>query len=75
MTGKVKALQPDLIADCGPRSPRYADLAQASWQHTGVPTVLLDGALVRIPDTFRILGGTLHRRGRAENLAGSPRRC
>ena len=50
-------------------SPRFADLARATQQRTGIPTILLDGALAKIPDTFRKLGAILHREGRAEVLA------
>ena len=66
---QVKALRPDLIVDYGTVSPRYADLARTTQQRTGVPTILLDGALAKIPDTFRRLGAVLHREARAEALA------
>jgi iron complex transport system substrate-binding protein len=66
---KVVALKPDLIVDYGTVSPRYADLARATQQRTGVPTLLLDGSLTQIPHVFRLLGGILHREGRAETLA------
>ncbi len=66
---KVVALRPDLIVDYGTVSPRYADLARATQQRTGIPTVLLDGSLAEIPQVFRLLGGILHREGRAETLA------
>jgi iron complex transport system substrate-binding protein len=69
VTEKIVALKPDLIVDYGTVSPRYADLAQATQQRTGVPTVLLDGSLAQIPHAFRLLGGILHREGRAETLA------
>jgi len=65
----VMALKPDLIVDYGSTSPRYAELAQATQQRTGIPTVLLDGALARTPDAFRVLGSILHRQGRTETLA------
>jgi iron complex transport system substrate-binding protein len=68
-TDKITALKPDLILDYGTVAPRYADLARATQQRTGVPTVLLDGSLTAIPKTFRLLGGILHREGRAETLA------
>jgi iron complex transport system substrate-binding protein len=46
------------------------NLAKATQQRTGIPTVLLDGSLAEIPRTFRLLGGILHREGRVETLAG-----
>ncbi len=69
VTDKIQALKPDLILDYGTVSPRYADLAQKTQQHTGIPTILLDGSLTGIPHAFRALGGILHREGRAETLA------
>jgi iron complex transport system substrate-binding protein len=66
---KIKALHPDLILDYGTVSPRYAELAQTTQERTGVPTLLLDGALDKIPETFRRLGIILHREDRAETLA------
>jgi iron complex transport system substrate-binding protein len=65
----IKKLAPDLIVDYGTVSPRYRDLAQATQQRTGIPTILLDGSLAKIPDVFRTLGHLLHREDRAETLA------
>ena len=53
VTEKIKALKPDLILDYGTVSPRYFDLAQATQQKTGIPTILLDGALADIPHVMR----------------------
>ena len=69
VTGKIQALKPDLIVDYGTVSPRYADLAKTTQQSTGIPTILLDGSLAEIPHVIRMLGGILHRAGRAETLA------
>jgi len=69
VTEKLAALKPDLILDYGTIAPRYANLARATQQKTGIPTVLLDGALAEIPRTYRLLGGILHREARAETLA------
>jgi iron complex transport system substrate-binding protein len=75
MTGRpdvsedIKALKPDLILDYGTVSPHYADLAQTAQQRTGIPTILLDGSLTKIPGVLRTLGGLLHREDRAEILA------
>jgi iron complex transport system substrate-binding protein len=66
---KIRALHPDLIVDYGTVSPRYADLAQATQERTGIPTLLLDGALDKIPETVRRLGAVLHKQDRAETLA------
>jgi iron complex transport system substrate-binding protein len=69
VTDKVAALRPDLILDYGTIAPRYVDLAEATQQRTGIPTVLLDGSLAEVPRVFRLLGSTLHREERAETLA------
>jgi iron complex transport system substrate-binding protein len=69
VTDKVTALKPDLILDYGTIAPRYIDLAKATQQRTGIPTVLLDGSLDEVPRVFRLLGNILHREERAETLA------
>jgi iron complex transport system substrate-binding protein len=69
VTAKIRALKPDLILDYGTVSPRYVDLAKATEQSTGIPTVLLNGSLDEVPRVFRLLGGVLHRPDRAEVLA------
>lgn len=69
VTDKIAPLKPDLILDYGTIAPRYVDLAKATQQRTGIPTVLLDGSLAEIPRTFRLLGSILHREERAEMLA------
>jgi iron complex transport system substrate-binding protein len=69
VTEKVRALKPDLIVDYGTVSPRYAELAQATQQRTGIPTVLLNGSLGEVPHVVRALGGILHRPDRADTLA------
>jgi len=66
---KIKALKPDLILDYGGVTPRYFELAQATQQRTGVPTVLFNGALDEIPRVLRTLGVVLDRESRAETLA------
>lgn len=68
-TEQVAALKPDLILDYGDTGPRYAALAADTQRRTGVPTLLLDGALPRTPDALRLLGHALHREARAEELA------
>ena len=69
VTDKIVALKPDLILDYGTIAPRYSDLAKATQQRTGIPTVLLDGSLAEVPRVFRLLGSILHREDRAETLA------
>ena len=66
---KVRALAPDLIVDYGTVSPAYATLAEQTQARTGIPDVLLDGALAETPRVLRALGAALHREARAETLA------
>lgn len=58
----VLAQRPDLVLDYGSTRPVFVDLAGRVQQQTGLPTLLLDGALPRIPETYRLLGEILGRR-------------
>jgi len=69
VTDKIKVLKPDLILDYGEVTPRYFELAQATQQKTGVPTLLFAGSLDNIPRVLRQVGAILHREARAETLA------
>ncbi|HTW69596.1 MAG TPA: hypothetical protein VME47_06895 [Acetobacteraceae bacterium] len=69
VSAEIAALHPGLIVDYGTVSPRYVNLARATQQRTGIPTILLDGSLAQIPQAFRTLGGILHREARAAVLA------
>jgi iron complex transport system substrate-binding protein len=69
VTDEIKALKPDLILDYGEVTPRYFELAQATQQKTGIPTLLFAGPLDKIPLIVRQVGGILHREARAETLA------
>jgi iron complex transport system substrate-binding protein len=69
VTDKIKALQPDLILDYGEVTPRYFELAQATQQKTGIPTLLFAGALDKVPVVVRQVGAILRREARAETLA------
>jgi iron complex transport system substrate-binding protein len=69
VSDKIVALHPDLILDYGEVTPRYTSLAIATQQKTGIPTLLLDGALDKIPSVLRTLGAILGRQDRAEMVA------
>ena len=69
VSDKIKALKPDLIVDYGEVTLRYFELAQATQQKTGIPTLLFAGSLDNIPRVVRQLGVILHREARAETLA------
>jgi len=52
----VLAAKPDLVLDIGTIAPIYASLADRVQAQTGIPYVLLDGALTKTPSLFRQLG-------------------
>jgi iron complex transport system substrate-binding protein len=61
--------KPDLIIDIGTIAPIYASLADRVQQQTGIPYLLLDGALTRTPALYRQLGAILDIGAAAEPLA------
>lgn len=65
----VLAAHPDLIVDVGYIDDTYRSLADRVQGQTGVPYILLDGAFVRTPETYRSLGALLGVSERAEALA------
>lgn len=65
----VLALRPDLILDVGSTSDTYMSLADRVGGQTGLPYGLLDGTLLRTPETYRLLGRLLRREREAEVLA------
>jgi iron complex transport system substrate-binding protein len=69
VSDQIKALKPDLIIDYGEVTPRYFELAQATQQKTGIPTLLFAGSLDNIPRVMRQVGAIPHREARAETLA------
>ena len=69
VSDKIKALKPDVILDYGEVTPRYFELAQATQQKTGIPTLLFAGPLDKIPLIVRQVGALLHREARAETIA------
>ena len=70
----VLAARPDLILDYGSTGPTYASLADRLLSQTGLPSLLLDGALSRMPETFLMLGEILDRREAAEARAAAAER-
>jgi iron complex transport system substrate-binding protein len=69
VSDKIKELKPDVILDYGEVTPRYFELAQATQQKTGIPTLLFAGSLDNIPKVVRQVGALLHREARAESVA------
>ncbi len=70
----VLAQRPDLVLDYGSIGPTYVSLAERVQAQTGLPTVLLDGTLAKIPDTYRLLGGILDRSETSEARAAAAER-
>ena len=66
----VLAAKPDLIVDVGSVDPTYASLADRVQSQTGIPYILIDGALADSANALRSLGVALGRQTRAEELAG-----
>lgn len=67
----VLAQRPDLVLDYGSVGPTYVSLAERVQSQTGLPTLLLDGALAEIPHAYRLLGDILDRRPAAEARAAA----
>jgi iron complex transport system substrate-binding protein len=65
----VLAAKPDLVLDIGTIAPVYASLADRVQAQTGIPYVLIDGALPRTPALYRQLGEILGVAEAAEPLA------
>jgi iron complex transport system substrate-binding protein len=65
----VCALQPDLIVDYGAIDESYIAFANKVQTETGIPYLLLDGRLVKVPQIIRILGSIVHKDGRAKEIA------
>jgi iron complex transport system substrate-binding protein len=67
----VLAAKPDLVIDVGTIAPIYASLADRVQGQTGIPYLLLDGALAKTPALYRQLGDILDDRAAAEALASA----
>ena len=74
-TGTAARLHPDLIIDTGIVSPETAARADAIQQQTGIPYILLDGSIQRIPDTLVTVGAMLGVAERGQDLATYTRRA
>ena len=65
----IAAAKPDLVIDYGNIDASYSKLATDTQAKSGVPVILLDGALEKIPAAFRLAGRALGRPERGETLA------
>jgi iron complex transport system substrate-binding protein len=68
---ELVALKPDVYIDYGTVHEDYIASVNAVQQRTRVPGIILDGALTRIPDTYRRLGTALGVGARGESRAAA----
>ncbi|HVY67227.1 MAG TPA: ABC transporter substrate-binding protein [Gammaproteobacteria bacterium] len=72
--GELRALTPDLYVDYGTVADDYVESLTHVEARTGVPGIILDGGLARIPDVLRRLGSLLGEAQAAESLAAETER-
>jgi iron complex transport system substrate-binding protein len=65
----IQALHADIIIDYGSIDARYATLADKIQSATGIPYLVLDGRLTKVPEIVERLGAILHREERAREIA------
>lgn len=66
---ELLALRPDVYIDYGDINDDYVNSLNNVQRRTGIPTLILDGSLDKIPDTYRRLGKLLGVAERGEALA------
>jgi iron complex transport system substrate-binding protein len=71
---ELLALKPDVYVDYGTVQDDYVAAVEAVQRRTGVPGIILDGALPRIPETYRRVGTALGVPARGERLAAAAER-
>jgi iron complex transport system substrate-binding protein len=65
----IQDLHADIIIDYGSIDARYVTLADKIQSATGIPYLVLDGRLTKVPDVVGRLGSILHREERAREIA------
>jgi iron complex transport system substrate-binding protein len=65
----VAKLKPDVIVDVGTVNEAYKSLASDVQLRTGIPYALIDGALAKTPDAYRLIGSFVREPARAAMLA------
>jgi iron complex transport system substrate-binding protein len=65
----IQDLHADIIIDYGSIDARYTTLADKIQSATGIPYLVLDGRLTKVPDVVGRLGSILHREERAREIA------
>jgi iron complex transport system substrate-binding protein len=71
---ELLALKPDVYVDYGTVQEDYIAAVEAVQRRTRVPGLILDGALSRIPETYRRLGAALGVPDRGDRLATAAER-
>ncbi len=66
---ELLALRPDVYIDYGDINADYVNSVRNIQRRTGIPAIILDGSLDKIPDTYRRLGKLLGVSARGEALA------
>lgn len=67
-------LAPQVYIDYGTVDADYVASVEAVQKRTGVPGIILDGALSQVPDTYRRLGDALGVQKRGQELSAASRR-
>jgi iron complex transport system substrate-binding protein len=68
---ELLAIEPDVYVDYGTVQDDYIAAVDAVQRRTNVPGIIFDGAIARIPDTYRRLGAALGVQDRGERLAAA----
>ena len=68
---ELLAIKPDIYVDYGTMHEDYIASVEAVQRRTRVPAIILDGALTRIPETYRRLGAALGVAARGERLGAA----
>ncbi|MEQ1582189.1 MAG: ABC transporter substrate-binding protein [Steroidobacteraceae bacterium] len=71
---ELLALKPDVYIDYGDVAPDYVASLTNVQQRTGIPSIILDGRLEKIPETYRKLGAALGVKSRGDLLAAHAER-
>ena len=71
----IHSLHVDLIVDYGAIDERYAAFANKVQTETGIPYLLLDGRLAKVPEIIRRLGSIVRKDGRAKDSAKTAERA
>jgi iron complex transport system substrate-binding protein len=71
---ELLALKPDVYVDYGTVADDYVASVEAVQRRTGVPGIILSGALSRIPEMYRRLGDALGQSSRGQRLGAAAER-